>query len=272
MAAAVSYGYFHSIGESIEVSGASYRKEYPELPDISFSLETIRVVIVDFSYPPSWLNHWIQQGLRVKVIEHHKDKFPWLENFSGAILDAKECGSSLAWKHFFPDRQLPEILMHVRNRDIGLNGYYSGDIPESEAVNAGLGQFRSQIKALPMNERLLKLFEVCEQENPLTAFAESGKPGIEQRDRLIASRILKASLNEIDGIACAYYDFTNDPEIAPHYSMLGHRLAKAHGVTIAWLVDGKANHLRSLSPETDCAIIAKARGGGGHPCAAGWQS
>lgn len=51
-----------------------------------------KLIIVDFSYPAHWLNHWENNGCRVTVIDHHAPKFPMLSGFSGAILDANECG------------------------------------------------------------------------------------------------------------------------------------------------------------------------------------
>jgi uncharacterized protein len=275
MAAAVAYGYHRGIGEAVTVAGACYRKDYPPIPDIEIPAGTRKLVIVDFSYPADWILFWeLQENLIVTIFEHHADKFGWLQDFSGAILDEKECGATLAWKYYYPDREMPAILAHVRRRDIGEDGYYSGEVPESEAINLGLRILRSKLSNEPIEEALRRLSIVIMRNDfdELLDFRDAGGPQIEERDRLIASRLPKSSLYEIDGISCAYYDFTNDPEIAPHYSMLGHRIAKHQGVNLAWMVDGTSNHLRSLTPDVNCSTIAKSRGGGGHPCASGWKA
>jgi hypothetical protein len=303
MAAAVAYGYHQGIGESVTVAGACYRKEYPPIPDIEIPAGTKKLVIVDFSYPEGWLLFWeLQENLIVTVFEHHADKFGWLQDFSGAVLNDKECGASLVWQYYYGQQNhvIPEILEHVRRRDIGLDGYYEGRSPRSEAINLGLGLYRKRIKSLGTIEQLALLnsviVDVSQSEIPF--FLSSGLPEIEERDRLIADRLPKSTLAELDGIACGFYDFTGDSAIAPHYSILGHRIAKYHGVNLAWMVDGLSNHLRSTTPNipiesllrrvlwsplrhlllkvfkpktTNCTAIAAAHGGGGHPRASGWK-
>lgn len=280
VAAAIAHHYHKDFGP-VTIEGACYRKDYPVLPDIEIPPATTKVVIVDFSYPASWLNHWQAQGLEIEVLEHHADKFPWLEGFSGAVLDDRECGATIAWRHYYPDRPLPKNLEHVRRRDIGLDGYYSGGSVDSEAFNLGFGEYRSGLKDLPIEEKLTNIAYVVFDaywQFWSKAFKNEGRPQIVERDRLIADRLPLSTLTELEGIPCAFYDFTDDQAIARHYSLLGHKIAEYHGVELAWMVDGKSNHLRSTTPSvadklntTNCTAIAQKFGGGGHPCASGWQ-
>jgi hypothetical protein len=280
-AAAIAYGYFMDNPRNlISVGCAAYRRDYPELPDFELPDGTQKLVIVDFSFPASWLHFWEANGIDLTIIEHHADKFPWLAAFSNAILDEKECGATLAWKHFFPDRPMPELLAHVRRRDIGVDGYYQGKIPTSEAINLGYGNLRALIKTERMGDgdsRYLDLFwaiaDTARQQRLMEDFLTVGRPILLQRDRLIAERLPSVKLVELRGFPCAFYDFTNDPKISPHYSVFGHCMAEHLGVKLAWMIDGKSNHLRSTTEEMDCAKLAAViGGGGGHPCAAGWQS
>jgi hypothetical protein len=135
--------------------GDSYRheSEYGDRPFVD-GLPIIeqgdRLVIVDFSYPAAWLRYWESLGCQVTVIDHHAPKFPQLEGFSGAILDADECGATLTWKHFFPNRAQPEILRHVRRRDIGADGYYKApeNCRNSKAITAAMSKHRSQLRSI----------------------------------------------------------------------------------------------------------------------------
>ena len=279
-AAAGAFEGLLNLRHTVTVAPGYYQKEYAPLPDIEIPKGTERITIVDFAYPKEWIQHWLDAGLDVEILEHHADKFPWLEGFSGAVLDEKECGSTLAWKRYFNGDPLPELLKHVRNRDIGSNGYYEGLIPESEAINLGYGSFRASIKYMPIEEQLQAIYRAIVEPKQHHSFAIVGAAKIEERDRLINECLPKTTLSTIpvpggganDGIPCAFYDFTNDRPIAQHYSILGHRMCAHHGVAIAHMVDGKANHLRSLKSFPECSRIAKAHGGGGHPCASGWQA
>lgn len=270
--AAIAFEGLLNLRHTVTVAPGTYQKAYAPLPDIEIPEGTERITIVDFSYPKEWIQHWIDAGIDVEVLEHHIDKFPWLEGFSGAVLDEKECGSTLAWAHYFNGRPLPELLKHVRNRDIGGNGYYEGLIPESEAINLGYGSFRASLKYMPIEEQLQAIYRAIVEPNQHHSFAIVGAAKIEERDRLIAECLPKTTLSTIDGIPCAFYDFTFDRAVAPHYSTLGHRMCAYHRVSIAHMVDGRSHHLRSTKVFPECSRIAKAHGGGGHPCASGWQS
>ena len=271
-AAAIAYAGLLKSGHTITIAPGYYQKTYAKLPDIEIPKGTERITIVDFSYPKEWIQHWLDSGIDVEILEHHADKFQWLENFISAILDAKECGSTLAWKRYFNGVPLPELLKHVRNRDIGAGGYYEGAIPESEAVNLGYGSFRASIKYMPIEGQLQAIYRAIIEPKQHHSFAIVGAAKLEERNRLISECLPKTTLAEIDGIPCAFYDFTFDRAIAQHYSILGHRMCAHHGVAIAHMVDGRSNHLRSLKSFPECSRIAKARDGGGHPCASGWQS
>jgi hypothetical protein len=274
MAAAVAHAYYRSKSISTIFLGASYRKEYPKLPDFEVEGD---VTIVDFSYPLNWLKHWEGEGRSVLVIEHHADKFPWLSGFTGAILDEKECGATLAFRHFFPDRAMPEILKEVRRRDIGADGYYRGEIPTSEAINLGLGKYRQAlVKEFGFVGAIDALSNLILDEKHLSEDLRiAGEPEIKERDRLIALRIPLAEMRKLDGQSVIFYDFTNDCAIAKHYSMLGSRLCRAYlQARFCWMVDGDNNHLRAIDPDIHCGEIAKQQNpnGGGHPGAAGWRS
>lgn len=214
----------------IAILGDCYRdqKEYPDTPEGDrypfLSGDTIIMVDSPFLVTGNWLKHWEENGVDAMVIDHHEAKFGMLSEFSKAILDKNECGATLAWRHFFPDIELPKLLVHVRRRDIGLDGYYQEQQRYSEAVNEGLSQARSKFRdkfalteiaetlrdkvggferleqmlliELTNNEEfksqeqfflVLFLAKILDENNPevIEAFAEYGEKLLIERDRLI---------------------------------------------------------------------------------------
>jgi hypothetical protein len=236
-----------------EVYGDVYRhaQDYTMPPNPPFDVERgDRLIVVDFSYPASWLNCWEEAGVELTVIDHHAPKFPMLEGFIGAILDAEECGATLAWRTFFPDRELPDILKAVRQRDIGRDGYYQHPcpVPGSHEVNEGLSHWRHQnLSGLEPIEKCRQLAELIDKDMTLE-FQAIGAPIVEERDRVVAHAVRnKSCVTRLDGISCIRVEIAED-EIR-FASIIGNVAAYEYqncGVQFAWLVmpDG-SNSLRS---------------------------
>jgi uncharacterized protein len=95
-------------------------------------------VIVDFSFPAEILQAWSDAGVEILLIDHHKtamehlgDVSNFAEHFKGKInFDMNECGATLAWKHFFPDKTVPLFLEYVKDRDL-----WNKTLPNSDAIH-----------------------------------------------------------------------------------------------------------------------------------------
>jgi uncharacterized protein len=267
--------------------GDSYRheSEYGDRPYVD-GLPIIeqgdRLVIVDFSYPSAWLHYWESLGCSLTVIDHHAPKFPQLEGFSGAILDADECGATLTWRHFFPDRPQPGILRHVRRRDIGADGYYAApeNCRDSKAITAAMSSIRGQKSDGILAPSVAKQIEYCQYWISLPA---TGIKSIEDL-RATGEGILKREEKKVAKIAAqAFPAFLCDhlcgkvqtsPETDRLASQIGNAIALAHPEwQFAWIVsaDGMGNSLRS-SNGFDVSEVAQQMGGGGHRAAAGFQT
>lgn len=276
MAATIAARFFRSQNQAHCLMGDSYRHaaDYGEIPDRQFS-EGDRVVIVDFSYPAHWLRHWESQGVIVTVIDHHAPKFPMLEGFANAVLDANECGATLTWKYFFPDEPIPELLKHVRRRDIGADGYYDGLIPDSEAINEGLSKYRFDRKDLPDITRDLETLFVESQPSICQQLLELGQPEIEKRDRIVNAVCDRAVFREIAGYRVPFVQ--TEAAEDRYASQIGNTLCKRFfQYPFAWILlsDGESNSLRSAASgiNFDVSEIASQFGGGGHRNAAGFRS
>lgn len=263
-----------SLESDFELMGDFYRKatDYPEIPgqeQYPFNSGD-ELIIVDFSYPAKWLKFWETNNIKLKIIDHHAAKFPMLEGFAGAILDEKECGATLTWKHFFPNVPLPELLVHVRRRDIGADGYYRGEVRDSEAINEGLSTWRHKFEAKLDMLQVLGEKLVANDSAFIEELKAIGEPKLEERDKIVAAAVQRATLNELDGYVVPWIRLSKDE--ARYYSIIGNAMAKAHPIAkFAWLEtpDGR-QHLRSVNG-FDVRPIAQSHGGDGHPPAAGFE-
>lgn len=111
-----------------------------------------RLVIVDFSFPASQLEKYADDGCEITVIDHHKTAMNDLSNLSSRILakfDMNECGATLTWKHFFPDKEAPAFLNYVKDRDL-----WNFDLPYSEEIHECVSSLRKSFTLYDVLEPL----------------------------------------------------------------------------------------------------------------------
>lgn len=111
-----------------------------------------RLVIVDFAFPASQLEKYADDGCEVIVIDHHKTAMNDLANLSSRILarfDMNECGATLTWKHFFPDKVVPAFLNYVKDRDL-----WNFDLPYSEEIHECVSSLRKSFTLYDVLEPL----------------------------------------------------------------------------------------------------------------------
>ncbi|MGL5061363.1 MAG: hypothetical protein ACRC62_15425 [Microcoleus sp.] len=264
-----------------QIIGDCYKSE-DEYGDRPFGLPEFktgdRLVIVDFSYPSAWLKYWENISVAVTLIDHHAPKFPMLAGFSGAILDADECGATLAWKTFFPDRPMPLILQHVRRRDIGSDGYYQADknCRDSKAITAKLAEMRHEVKTASANGSIRGVIRLCYSalemdEIGIQLLQQSGDRILAKEEAIVAEVAATATESELCGHLCGKVQTTAETDRLT--SQIGNAIARAHPEwDFAWIVsaDGTGNSLRSTG--FDVSAIAQQMGGGGHRAAAGFKT
>lgn len=275
MAAAIAHLHYENHTVPHQFMGDRYRHadDYPALPDFDLPEGTDEITIVDFSYPRAWLEHWRSLGLTVTVIDHHEPKFKLIGDFAGAVLDAGECGATLAWRHFFPESDPPELLLHVKRRDIGADGYYEDKCPESEAINEGLGKVRHQVWSAMGDQVFVSLAETLLTPDLIPVMQKSGEQLIEQRDQIVAAACDRATLKTLGGHEVPYLELGSDE--ARYVSQIGNALCKVFPThPFSWCVtpDGGSSlrSARNLS-NFDVSEVAAQFGGGGHRNAAGFR-
>jgi uncharacterized protein len=230
------------------------------------------LIIVDFSYSAERLLRWEQWGVKITLIDHHAPKFPELEGFSGAILDADECGATLTWKYFFPDKPLPEILRHVRRRDIGADDYYKApeNCLDSKRITAALSKGRATFSVNKVAYLQSWLTADAAAIRGLELLGETLQEQDAERAKELAAIAYPSELPApCDDIAC-WKVIIQDGKDNRLVSQIGAAICQENGEgTIAWIVASTGeNSLRSHG--VDISGYAKALGGGGHEFAAGF--
>lgn len=79
-----------------------------------------KVYILDFSYKLDKLKELEQKAGEgnVLVLDHHKTAMNDLSSFSNAVFDMGRSGCSITWDYFFPDKNKPEFIKYVEDRDL----------------------------------------------------------------------------------------------------------------------------------------------------------
>lgn len=224
-----------------------------------------QVVFVDISLRNEKLSALAEVADRVVVLDHHlsaRDQFhsdPSLENRMRSQghcvhFDLAHSGAVLAWQHFHPDRDLPDLLAYVEDQDL-----WSWKLPRSAEVNAAIGSYA----------REFSIWEDLSRRSPESLAAE-GEP------------ILRAQRIEVErSLYCAHPvalgSLRAEAVNALHLrSAIGHELAKreafGHPIGLVYRFAGTRVDVSIYSiGDCDVSVIAREHGGGGHRNASGFS-
>jgi hypothetical protein len=220
------------------------------------------VDIVDFSYPRAELVELCKTAKQVNVYDHHKTAQQALENWPDkpenlqVVFDMTKSGAVIVWEHFHT-APVPKLLQYVQDRDL-----WTWALPNSKEVNAVI---ELAVKTFAEWDGLARGFE-----QSLDTVVGVGKCLVEQESKLVDQHLTKAWPSEIDGHRALFVNAT------VHRSELGHRLLElspnVEVAAIYWDEDAtkRVVSLRSRKGGVDVSELAKKRGGGGHPSAAGY--
>ena len=141
------------------------------------------VIIVDFSFPKPMLESLANRGCLVTVIDHHKTAWENLNNLDSRInkrFDMQECGATLTWKHFFPDKPMPAFLEYVRDRDLWLH-----KLPMTHEIHAATGKIGRSLA-------LYEMLEPMSAEHLQAVFGKLGTQLLEEKHNQVKSICLRA--------------------------------------------------------------------------------
>lgn len=257
-AALAAWMHFEEFGPSnVTYLAVNYGHSLPEIPDGS------DVFIVDFSYPREVLTA-LAERCRICVLDHHATAMEALRDLPFAKFDMSKSGAVLAWEHFFPTRDVPEMLLYLQDRDL-----WQWKLPQSKEVNAGLWRgtprdfavwrniaYHWDLGVVTARERLIEKGEAI-------AFSDDLNVGVLCKHP-VWLRIL-----------CYTIPAVNTPVLQ---SEVCHQLLQLHPnapFAATWMTRSDGELLFSLrarsEDEVNVGTIAKEFGGGGHKAAAGFQ-
>lgn len=97
------------------------------------------VVALDFSFDASTLKRLLKCANSVTIVDHHEKAEQALYGIEASnfrfIYDVSKAGCRLAWEYYFPDRELPELVKYVEDRDLW-QWKYECTKPVSLALNS----------------------------------------------------------------------------------------------------------------------------------------
>lgn len=104
---------------------------------------------------------------------------------------------------------MPEILKHVRSRDIGAGGYYEfpTPTPESHQINEGLSKYRYEnLSGLDLKEKCKKLFSKLTEQNVVSEMFNLGAAEMELRKQVVERVLPTVQFRELNGFRTAYFE------------------------------------------------------------------
>lgn len=230
--------------------GAEYRAvQYGE--PLRWPVDGRDVVILDFAYPREELLDVQRRAASLLVLDHHVTAQQDLAGLDFAHFDLERSGCTIAWDTFFPGEGRPWLLPYVEDKDL-----WRWKLPDSEAVTAALQSYSRSFRTW---EKLLK--------KGVEALVVEGRPILRYKNRLIETAASRVKMIELDGhrvpvvTSCVLQ------------SEIGGRLSKDHPFVAIVFETGSRRVWSLRSHEkggVNVAEIARRRGGGGHPNAAGF--
>ena len=247
----------------IEAVPAHYGTEPPDC-------DGRHVYILDFSYPRDVMLRLFRMAAATVVLDHHKtaqsaldgivDEYMssplYLANPSDLptiVFDMEKSGARLAWEYFYPRADgCPELVAYTEDRDLWRHA-----LPFSQEINAAL-------RSYPLDFELWSEFH----QRGLEPFIAEGEAIRRREQQIVNDHVRNARDVEMDGHCVSVVNAT------VLFSEIAGELAKGRPFGACYFdrKDGKRQwSLRSDEQGVDVSALAKARGGGGHVRAAGYE-
>jgi oligoribonuclease NrnB/cAMP/cGMP phosphodiesterase (DHH superfamily) len=198
-------------------------------------------------------------GNQVLVIDHHVSERVRVEEIARAnqnvtfVYDVEESGTTLAWRYFFPEEEVPRLLSYIRDIDIWRNEL----LPESNYAHLFLSGYRDkpeEVKAMLSED--------------LNNYLATGKILAEHIEREVEKHTeLEPIKIKVSDWEVSAYNVTN------HQSKVGNILSlEINAVVVMYTISGGTVRcaIRSVAGNYPTALeVAKALGGGGHEHSSG---
>lgn len=221
--------------------------------DFSWPLATMRQLAME-AQSLAWLDHHLTSEQDAAILRD--EQYPHV----AVHHDQSACGAALCLRWYAPlDSDAWPIIRYIQDRDL-----WQWRLPDSREINLALGLFWP----LESNDPA-ECYERFLAQDPSALVPVGAALAASQRARV--ERLAKrAEPVTIDGRRALAVNATGD------MSEIGHYLVETSGaeIGIVYFREGPGRWVHSLRSvgDLDVSAIAKARGGGGHRNAAGFQA
>lgn len=230
--------------------GVRYVPHHPGQPFPDDLRSGSRVFILDLGLPRQRLLEMVERHAEVRVVDHHATWEPEMADLPFVTFDREHSAAVLAWRVFQPGRDVPVLLRHVEDSDLG-----RFELDGTRAVTAALSSY-------PMEFDVWDRLEVDE-------LRSEGEAIQRYREKLAAQTAGNARLAEIGGYRVPVVNATSNVSLVCDRLLEEHPDAPFAGAYRETAPGHRRWSLRSRG-EVDVARIAEERGGGGHPGASGF--
>lgn len=230
--------------------GVRYVPHHPGQPFPDDLRSGSRVFILDLGLPRQRLLEMVERHAEVRVVDHHATWEPEMADLPFVTFDREHSAAVLAWRVFQPGRDVPVLLRHVEDSDLG-----RFELDGTRAVTAALSSY-------PMEFDVWDRLEVGE-------LRSEGEAIQRYREKLAAQTAGNARLAEIGGYRVPVVNATSNVSLVCDRLLEEHPDAPFAGAYRETASGHRRWSLRSRG-EVDVARIAEERGGGGHPAASGF--
>lgn len=221
------------------------------------------VYMLDFSYKRPVLEQMAQKAISITIIDHHKTAEADLKDiylsygWVYVIFDMEHSGAYLAWQYFHSNKDIPEIIKYVEDRDL-----WKFKFEQTKAISSALFAYPYDFETWDTLAKDLDFDSYM--------LADEGHSILRNHQKYTEElAALKFKMN-IGGYAVwavnVPYNYSSD---------MGNLLCKGEPFAATYFYDGATGKLkfslRSDENGLDVSEIAKMLGGGGHKNAAGFE-
>ena len=226
------------------------------MADVSLPMKTMVKIAQLSNWQLTWIDH------HISAINDYKEFVGEGETFCNAVLENGIAACEGAWKHLFPNKEMPLAVKLLGEYDTWRNSDKQRWDNEILPFQFGMRLYCNSVDSFPV--------EVFENEEFVKQIIHEGLTVLKYQSQVNELQCKKASFEtEFNGLRaiCLNGGGFNSDVFKSVYD------ESKHDIMMPFQFDGKkwTISLYTTKDEVDCSIIAKANGGGGHKKAAGFQ-
>jgi oligoribonuclease NrnB/cAMP/cGMP phosphodiesterase (DHH superfamily) len=226
------------------------------MADVSLPMKTMVKIAQLSNWQLTWIDH------HISAINDYKEFIGEGESFCNAVLENGIAACEGAWKHLFPEKQMPLSVNLLGEYDTWRNADKQRWDNEILPFQFGMRLYCNSVDSFPV--------EVFENEELVKQIIYEGLTVLKYQSQVNELQCKKATFEtEFNGLRaiCLNGGGFNSDVFKSVYD------ESKHDIMMPFQFDGKkwTISLYTTKDEVDCSVIAKINGGGGHKKAAGFQ-